>query len=436
MRLSPWIAAGLLLLFRAGPGFACEPAADMPAPVPLLRNEYLGLPRYRELAGAWSAYSNAHPQTALAYVHLWRAQSYSSQAGWADGVRLIQKAYAIDPDCAEVLNELAQLQFGPSVNTGRPAPAEIRRWSERAIELRPDWYDPHVNLLVQSMVAGDRDDARTQLRAMVRKQGFPAVLLDYGHNLLVNAAPNAILITNGDNDTFAALAVQALHGIREDVSVVNASLLNMAPYVRTVFAAGAPFTSAELAAFESKAPQTKQPLVHQVIAALGAKVRTGQCARPVYFATTVPREAFEGRLGTGIELTALLWHVVPAAPASGGDPLFDAAATESLLTREFRLDSALDLARVASPVSSSGTMLQGLIRNYFGAWYRVAEYRAKEGDLPGVRRALRGALQVLRYNPGLQTDGATDWWSDVVAYWKSVDPGNPEITALERGPRP
>jgi len=100
--------------------------------------------------------------------------------------QLTALAYERCPDCPEVLEDLAMGH-------------EIRGWHQAAKEAWAGVY---------------------------RSGSLAAGLLDYNYNVLESTDEGAILLTNGDNDTFPAWILQRVHGVREDVLVLNLSLMH------------------------------------------------------------------------------------------------------------------------------------------------------------------------------------------------------------------
>src|SRR5204863_1191780 len=80
-----------------------------------------------------------------------------------------------------------------------------------------------LSLIVPAlMLSQGWDDHNRSLRTLSKDSA-----VDY----LQSCAPNAILFTNGDNDTFPLWYAQEVENIRTDVRIINLSLLNTDWYI-------------------------------------------------------------------------------------------------------------------------------------------------------------------------------------------------------------
>jgi len=121
---------------------------------------------------------------------------------------------------------------------------------------------------------------------------------EYAWNIMAGLDENAIIFTNGDNDTFPIWYLQAVEHFRTDVTVVNLSLVNLPWYVKQLKNADPPLdvtrTDKEIDELRHRRyvdPETgketilmiKDFVVHDIITTNYKNAR-----RPVFFAVTIP----------------------------------------------------------------------------------------------------------------------------------------------------
>ncbi len=125
-------------------------------------------------------------------VYFIEAWQLNRQAGYFD---LIQKAYALDPD-------------------------------------RPDIYDTCV---AYYELNGDEKRMKEFSDKWYRSKDHSPGLAVWNYNMLIGLEPNALLFTNGDNDTYPSWVLQQSSGIRKDVKVINSSLMLIKSYRDQLF---------------------------------------------------------------------------------------------------------------------------------------------------------------------------------------------------------
>ncbi|MEE9169294.1 MAG: DUF2723 domain-containing protein [bacterium] len=241
---------------------------------------------------------------------------------------------------------------------------------------------------------------------------------DYSYNILESCEPDAIVFTNGDNDTFPLWYLQLVKNIRQDIRIVNLSLLNTDWYIRQLrdYEPKVPFSftddqinrlglfswPAEGREFEvpvSKAvyAKVKEELISReesqedlpepgnitfkVPATIGNPrqairvqdlailniISTNQWKRPIYFAVTVSRENQIG-LQKYLRMDGMAFKLMPFA----GLGISPSRLKENLYEKFF-------FRNLNDPDVYLDYKTEGLLTNYRSAFLRLADYLRLEG---------------------------------------------------------
>jgi hypothetical protein len=96
---------------------------------------------------------------------------------------------------------------------------------EKAYELNPERKETYSEFVCYYELHGQQDKENVFLEKMYKSEDIAPGLIDYNYNVLMSTEENAILFTNGDNDTYPVWVLQKVVGVRPDITVLNVSLI-------------------------------------------------------------------------------------------------------------------------------------------------------------------------------------------------------------------
>jgi len=243
---------------------------------------------------------------------------------------------------------------------------------------------------------------------------------DYGYNILVSCEKDAILFTNGDNDTFPLWYLQEVEGFRKDVRIINLSLLNTDWYIlqmkhegktipieysddhienvlcgrdenalrqrlwpaggKEVTAAGITWTLPPHITFDSERGMLR---VQDVMVA--NIINWANWSRPIYFAVTVA-EANKAGLNDHLAMEGMVYRLVKTK-AKPGESLINAEVLNENVFEKYQYHELSDPGVYKPPNTLK------LVTNYFIGFAQLAERYAARGDSENAVRASWGAIE-------------------------------------------
>jgi len=166
----------------------------------------------------------------------WLAKAYFRDQQYERAAQTANRAVS-DRTCNAfaftVRGDVTNPQF---VSTSDRDAADVRRDYRTAVECDPDAGIGWMSLWPMAAQQGDTSAAERAIERLHDLQFFTPPVRTMARWILATVPPDALLLTNGDADTYPLLGLQQVGGRRTDVAVVNASLLNLPGYVEYVSA--------------------------------------------------------------------------------------------------------------------------------------------------------------------------------------------------------
>ncbi len=263
------------------------------------------------------------------------------------------------------------------------------------------------------------------------------VAYDYSYNILQSCEKDAVIFTNGDNDTFPLWFLQYVYNIRPDVRVVNLSLLNTPWYIKQLKSqepkvpisipdnriddlelmrweektVTVPVTDAALdRALDEVSRQEeflesdeyndkelkftlKPTLMGQALRVQDYMVlniiMANRWEKPLYFAVTVSNTNQIG-LNDYMRMDGLSFRIVPYNTRSGNE--VDPERLERNLFEVFQFRNLNN-----ADVYYNDNII-GLLQNYRAAFMRLINVYQQRGNMEGVERVLRRMEEVIPFD--------------------------------------
>lgn len=171
---------------------------------------------------------------------------------YTEALKYLEEALSSQPQNAEIHYYLGQtyrmLLFADGSiinNVNMPYASESSEHFRKAIEISPKYegrkfvVDPYSKIqsiwgsvAMTYLYNNNPDSAKWALKHGQTEGGFYPAIMEYNRNIMASCEKNAILFTNGDNDTYPMWFLQLLERYRTDITVINLSLLNVSWYIK------------------------------------------------------------------------------------------------------------------------------------------------------------------------------------------------------------
>lgn len=364
-------------------------------PVP---KEALDLFNKGDVEGAYTGFKRAtargarNPDT-FAYL----AESARRLDGPGEAVLAARRALALSPRHAFahcVLSDAYDFKAG-----GWPGANEDSSWVHMLLAVECDSSDGNAWMgVVLEAKRRNRLDLEQRSLTRLSQSGFitPSVLA-YARWIVRDLPDSAVLLTNGDMDTYPIWVNQAIDRLRPDIAVVNYSLLNLPWYARHVRdRLRVPITHSDaaldalLTEWRASEGQAATPAKEIVKGWLDLQ-RSGSFGRPLAFAVTVPVESLPAESASRLMLVGPAW--ICTADTVRSDVNVDVLAKSLASIRAADFQGPFFSERDRSPVRRGAAALS---TNIVAAWIRYAQVQFEAGNKRAALKSLDGAEEFAR----------------------------------------
>jgi tetratricopeptide (TPR) repeat protein len=213
----------------------------------------------------------------------------------------------------------------------------------------------------------------------------------YARNMLVGLDENAIVFTNGDNDTFPLWYIQEVEKYRTDIRVVNLSLLNTPWYIEQLRdnppRIDIKWSDAEIERLGPIMTDDGWVQIRDIAAQHILKYNSKN--RPIYFAVTIPPETY-APYRDFLEMEGLVYRVVPRK----GKNMVNVDKLEENVWRKYDYGGILDENWQTDNSLYRVSHITRLIQNYAAAFTQLGFEKGRRDEFGEAIKNLEVALEI------------------------------------------
>ncbi len=213
---------------------------------------------------------------------------------------------------------------------------------------------------------------------------------NFAYNMLVPLEKDAVLLTNGDNDTFPLWYIQEVEGVRKDVRVANLSLMRTTWYLKQLKnnEPKVPFTLSDSQIDGLRPYRDRDGTVwHVNRSAVYEIIEANNWKRPLYLAVTVPDQM---GLDRRLVLEGLVFRITPEEVGLRIDEL----KMQSNLYEVFDWGGILNPDGTTDDSFYRDISSTKLVQNYAAAHFTFAFWHRQHGRIERATREMERAQQI------------------------------------------
>ncbi len=235
---------------------------------------------YQEQEKLWHQVVQKEPHNSQAWYNYFLAVRYGHRLDpWKIQKQRLDSLLNVMEQYIPDSYEFVYLKFFHTNSYRKPDSALLEKLKSmyRAYPRRPEAIYELINYYERY---GNFEEVAKYCQALYKTEDISSGLLNYNYNVLASTDSNAILFTNGDNDTYPAWVLQYAREIRPDVLVLNLSLMRLKGYLER-----------KLKAHHLSLPLEKlpKPWSRDFLLQFVNMLHETYPERPLYFALTVNR---------------------------------------------------------------------------------------------------------------------------------------------------